>query len=82
MPIPDRISNPLCHVIDGTSDSTTAPQDLYLIPLNSEAKTQLDAWWALVGAFTTIALTQIDAGRGGYAQTGEDYKAIKLDMSS
>lgn len=82
MSIPGRTSNPLCHVLNGTLLGTTAPQDLYIVPLNSEAKAVLDTHFAAYGAYTTVAITQVDAGRGGYGQTGEDYKAIKLDLSA
>lgn len=78
MAVPNRTSNPLCHVLPGVS----APQDLWIVPLNSEAKTILDAHFASYGAYTTVAITQEDAGRGGYAQTGESYKALKLDLSA
>ena len=82
MSIPDRTSNPLCHVIDGTRQTTPAPQDLFIVPLNSEAKAVLDAHFASYGSYTTVAITQVDAGRGGYGQTGEDYKALKFDLSA
>jgi len=78
MALPKRTSNPLCHV---QIDPAT-PQDIFLVPLNADAKDILNAHFADYGAYTTVALSQEDAGRGGYGQTGEKYKALKLDSSA
>jgi hypothetical protein len=77
-----RTSNPLCHVLDGSLDATAAPQDLYLIPLNNEAGDLLNAHFAAYGAYTTVAITQVDTGRGGYEQTNGKPVGVKLDLSA
>lgn len=74
MAIPDRTSNPLCHFL-------TSGANCWVVPLNSEAKDALDAFFSSYGSNTTVAITQEDAGRGGYAQTGEDSKALKFATS-
>ena len=59
----------------------TAGVKLRLIPHDSEAKALLDAWFTAHGAKTTVASTQEDAGRDGYAQTSEAYKSVLLTFS-
>lgn len=62
-----------------TYDSTN--NVLRLIPLNSIAKTVLDAAYTDASALTTVALAQEDAGRGGYGDTSQPYKVLKLTLS-
>lgn len=53
----------------------------YLVPKNAEGKTALDAAYANDSAKTTVAITQEDAGRGGFGDTNQPYKAVKLALS-
>lgn len=75
MALPNRTGNPLCHFL--TADNI----DFFIVPLNSEAVTAINAWFAVSGALTTVAWTQEAAGKGGYAQTAGEYLALKADNS-
>jgi hypothetical protein len=74
MALPDRKTNPLCHLL-------RVAGEWYLVPLNSEGSDACDAAFAAEGALTTVAVTQESAGRGGYAQTEGGYQALKLALS-
>jgi hypothetical protein len=55
--------------------------DWDLVPQNSQAKDALDAAFTADGALTTVAITQADAGRGGYGETTGPYSKINLALS-
>lgn len=63
MAIPNRSTNPLCHVL-------VVDNVVTIVPLNADAKEALDALYAAESDSDTVALTQTDAGRGGIGQTG------------
>lgn len=54
---------------------------VYLVPLNSDAKIALDALYAAESDSDTVALAQVDAGRGGIGQTGP-YNAISVTLTT
>lgn len=54
---------------------------LRLIPHNSEGKDALDSIFATDGSLTTVAITQEDAVRSGYADTTQPYSLLKLALS-
>lgn len=72
-----RTTGAWCHFITEGSGSAT----VRLVPGNSEAKTLMDAFFTSHGSKTTVAVTQEDAGRDGYAQTSEAYKSLKMVFS-
>lgn len=53
----------------------------YFWPMNSEANAMQAAFFATDGALTTVAITQVDAVRGGYGDTTQPYKGLKLALS-
>lgn len=55
---------------------------LVLVPANSQGQALLDAMFAADGALTTVAITQVDAGRGGYADASSPQKAVQLALSA
>ena len=55
---------------------------LTLIPLNDVADDLLQDAFDTDGAFTTIAITQADSGRGGYGETTGPYKNFACAISS
>ncbi len=72
-----RTGRPEVMVIAEGSTGAT----LRLLPLNSDGKIALDTFFAAHSAKTTVALTQEDAGKDGYGETNEAYKAIKAVFS-
>ncbi len=52
-----------------------------LVPHNSEAKADLDAFFEAHGAKTTVAITNVDANRSGYGDTSAPYKSVICTFS-
>lgn len=65
----------------GTFQVVQESAALRIIPLNSEAKATLDAYFTAHGSKTTVAFTQEDAGRDGQGQTSEAYKSLLVTAS-
>lgn len=65
--------------VEVTYDTTN--HIIRLIPLDAAGKDALDAWYAAESAKTTIAQAQEDGGRGGFADTTQPYKVLKLTFS-
>lgn len=74
MAVPARTGLPLV-------DIRRSGNNLWLVPYNAEGKAALDAAFTAVSALTTVAITQEDAGRGGFGDTNQPYKAVKLALS-
>ena len=55
---------------------------LTLVPLNDQGDTQLKAFFTADGTDTTVAITQVDAGRGGYGETSGPYSNLVLSVSA
>ncbi len=75
--MPTITGNPA--LVEVTYDTTN--HIIRLIPNNAAAKAALDAWYAAENAKTTVAQTQEDAGRSGFADTTQPYKVLKLTFS-
>lgn len=74
MAVPAKTTGALCEIrIDG--------DNVYLVPHNSEGKDQIDSLSTTQLAYTTVALTKEDAGRGGFGETNEPYQALKVALS-
>lgn len=74
MAIPARTGLPLV-------DLRRSGNSFWLVPYNNEGKVACDALYAVVSALTTVAVTQEDAGRGGFGDTNQVYKALKFALS-
>lgn len=55
--------------------------NIYLVPHNQEGEAAINALTSTQLAYTTVALTKEDAGRGGYGETNEKYQALKVALS-
>lgn len=74
--MPTRTKAALCFVeYDATNNI------LRVIPCNDVGDDELQAAFADMGAMTTVAAAQEDAGRSGYGQTSGPYNVLKLTFS-
>ena len=64
-----------------TSTTSTAADTLELDGLDSEAVAALNTFFAASGTFTTVAITQVAANRGGYGKDGP-YSNVKFVYSA
>jgi hypothetical protein len=74
--MPTRTTAALCFV---EYDSTN--NVLRLIPVNNLGDDKLEAAFTDMGAMTTVAAAQEDAGRAGYGQSSGPYNVLKLTFS-
>lgn len=58
-----------------------ATSTLTIIPLNDQGDTELKDFFTAETGNTTVAITQSDAGRGGYGETSGPYSKIALAIS-
>ena len=72
-----RIKNALCFVV-----YDEANEELNLIPCNDVADDEMKLAFATVGTYTTVAITQVDANRGGDGDATGPYYTINLDLSA
>lgn len=67
---------PVQLVFDGTSDV-----NMHLVPMNDKANSKLASWFAAHGSKTTVAITLVDANRGGASVSDGPYDLVKLAFS-
>jgi len=72
--MPTRINGALVDLIISGAVIT-------LVPHNSEAKADLDTFFAAHGSKTTVAVTNVDANKSGYGDTSAPYKSVILTLS-
>jgi hypothetical protein len=63
------------------SETNVADDTIELDSLDSEAQALLDQLFAVMGAFTTVAVTQVASNRGGYGKDGP-YTNVKMVFSA
>lgn len=54
---------------------------LTLVPLNDQGNDELKAFFTSDGSDTTVAITQVDAGRDGYGSTSGPYSNLVFTTS-
>ncbi len=66
-----------CIILLSNSDA-----DMEVHPENDKANAELAAFFAVVTAFTTVAITQVDSERDGVGSSLGQYQGVKFDLSS